>query len=64
MGPIEGTTHSHPPGSTILTIFLLSILFLFIHQLVVAVQVIVIQLIGSLSNHDDDGNKSPTNLHI
>ena len=22
------------------------------------------QLIGSLSNHDDDGNKNPTNLHI
>ena len=64
MGPIEGTTHSHPPGSTTLTIFLLSILFLFIHQLVVAVQVIVIKLIGSLSNHDDDGNKNPTNLHI
>ena len=21
-------------------------------------------LIGSLSNHDDDGNKNPTNLHI
>ena len=64
MGPIKGTTHIHPPGSTTLTIFLLSILFLFIQQLVVAVQVIVIKLIGSLSNHDDDGNKNPTNLHI
>ena len=21
-------------------------------------------LLGSLSNHDDDGNKNPTNLHI
>ena len=21
-------------------------------------------LVGSLSNHDDDGNKNPTNLHI
>ena len=21
-------------------------------------------IIGSLSNHDDDGNKNPTNLHI
>ena len=22
------------------------------------------EIIGSLSNHDDDGNKNPTNLHI
>ena len=22
------------------------------------------KLLGSLSNHDDDGNKNPTNLHI
>ena len=22
------------------------------------------EMIGSLSNHDDDGNKNPTNLHI
>ena len=22
------------------------------------------ELLGSLSNHDDDGNKNPTNLHI
>ena len=24
----------------------------------------VIEVLGSLSNHDDDGNKNPTNLHI
>ena len=23
-----------------------------------------VRKIGSLSNHDDDGNKNPTNLHI
>ena len=24
----------------------------------------VVDILGSLSNHDDDGNKNPTNLHI
>ena len=24
----------------------------------------LLQSLGSLSNHDDDGNKNPTNLHI
>jgi len=57
MGPIKRTTHSHPAGFTTLTIFLLFIL-LFIHQLVVAVQAIVIKLIGSLSKHDVDGSEN------
>ena len=25
---------------------------------------VTICILGSLSNHDDDGNKNPTNLHI
>ena len=24
----------------------------------------IMVILGSLSNHDDDGNKKPTNLHI
>ena len=34
------------------------------HDLVTVVFGLLFIVIGSLSNHDDDGNKNPTNLHI
>ena len=34
------------------------------HHAALRLPVAVERELGSLSNHDDDGNKSPTNLHI